>query len=126
MSQYRIACLRICFFFSEVLSSVEPGYLASLLPEKPPVNGESWQNVLQDVDKFIIPGLTHWHSPHFHAYFPTASSFPGIVGELFLSGLGVLSSDWVNILYFSINSLKVQNQHPNFNRVFSSNSNVSV
>lgn len=61
------------------------------------MDGESWQNILQDVDKVIVPGLTHWHSPHFHAYFPTANSFPGIVAELFLSGLGVLSKDWVRI-----------------------------
>ncbi|KAJ8969860.1 hypothetical protein NQ314_001544 [Rhamnusium bicolor] len=78
----------------EVISQVEPGYLKNDLSEKAPLTGEPWQDVLQDVDKFIVPGLTHWHSPHFHAYFPTANSFPGIVGELFLSGLGSLSKDW--------------------------------
>lgn len=78
-----------------MLSSVEPGYLTSLLPDQPPVTGEHWRKILQDVDKVIVPGLTNWHSPHFHAYFPTANSFPGIVGELFSSGLGILSKDWV-------------------------------
>lgn len=81
--------------FRQVLSSVEPGYLSAELPDKPPASGEPWQRLLRDVDKIIVPGLTHWHSPHFHAYFPTASSFPGIVGELILSGLGSLSKDWV-------------------------------
>ncbi|KAJ8939240.1 hypothetical protein NQ318_015198, partial [Aromia moschata] len=78
----------------EVISNVEPGYLKNELPEKVPDIGEPWQQVLQDVDKLIIPGFTHWHSPHFHAYFPTANSFPGVVGELFLSGLGSLSKNW--------------------------------
>ncbi|KAJ8973712.1 hypothetical protein NQ317_009306 [Molorchus minor] len=78
----------------DVISKVEPGYLKTKLPENVPPTGEPWQKVLQDVDRVIVPGLTHWHSPHFHAYFPTANSFPGIVGELFLSGLGCLSKDW--------------------------------
>ncbi|XP_023310643.1 aromatic-L-amino-acid decarboxylase-like [Anoplophora glabripennis] len=77
-----------------VMSNVEPGYLKKELPEETPLSGESWQKVLEDVDKVIVPGLTHWHSPNFHGYFPTANSFPGIVGELFLSGLGCISKDW--------------------------------
>ncbi|KAJ8969859.1 hypothetical protein NQ314_001543 [Rhamnusium bicolor] len=58
-----------------VLPSVQPGYLGELLPREPPQSGESWQDVLQDVDRIIMPGLTHWHSPNFHAYYPTAHSF---------------------------------------------------
>ncbi|CAG9854375.1 unnamed protein product [Phyllotreta striolata] len=77
-----------------VLPSVEPGYLKNEIPETAPPSGEQWRNVLSDVDRVILPGLTHWHSPHFHAYFPTANSFPGVVGELFLSGLGCVSTDW--------------------------------
>ncbi|KAJ8921111.1 hypothetical protein NQ315_015909 [Exocentrus adspersus] len=78
----------------DVISKVEPGYLKNELPETVPLRGESWHKVLEDVDKVILPGLTHWHSPHFHAFFPTANSFPGVVGELLLSGLGSLSKDW--------------------------------
>ncbi|KAG5880432.1 hypothetical protein JTB14_019942 [Gonioctena quinquepunctata] len=78
----------------EVLSSVEPGYLSNELPEKVPFSGEPWQNILPDVEKVIVPGLTHWTSPHFHAYFPTSNSYPGVVGELFSSGLGCISTDW--------------------------------
>ncbi|XP_056630309.1 aromatic-L-amino-acid decarboxylase-like isoform X1 [Diorhabda sublineata] len=77
-----------------VLPSVEPGYLKNEIPEIAPVSGEPWQKILPDVDRVVLPGLTHWHSPHFHAYFPTANSFPGVVGELFLSGLGSVSTDW--------------------------------
>ncbi|KAJ3653322.1 hypothetical protein Zmor_012580 [Zophobas morio] len=78
----------------KVLSSVEPGYLHQHLPQEPPQEGEPWQSLLQDVDRIIVPGLTHWHSPHFHAYYPTANSHPGIVGEILLSGLATISTDW--------------------------------
>lgn len=80
---------------SPVRSQVEPGYLQHKLPLQVPVYGEKWQNILQDIDKFIVPGLSNWHSPHFHAYYPTANSYPGIVAEIFVAGLGTLSSDWV-------------------------------
>ncbi|KAL1496931.1 hypothetical protein ABEB36_007981 [Hypothenemus hampei] len=78
-----------------VLPNVQPGYLGELLPEDPPQSGESWQDILQDVDKFIMPGLTHWQSPNFHAYYPTASSFPSIVGELIIAGFGMVGLSWI-------------------------------
>ncbi|CAG9825355.1 unnamed protein product [Phaedon cochleariae] len=69
-------------------------YLSNEIPETVPFSGQSWKHILPDVERVIVPGLTHWHSPHFHAYFPTANSYPGVVAELFLSGLGCLSMDW--------------------------------
>ncbi|KAJ8939238.1 hypothetical protein NQ318_015196 [Aromia moschata] len=78
-----------------VLSSVHPGYLGELLPPEPPQSGESWQDVLQDVDRIIMPGLTHWHSPNFHAYYPTAHSFPAVVGEMMSAGFGCVGLSWV-------------------------------
>ncbi|XP_030746673.1 aromatic-L-amino-acid decarboxylase-like [Sitophilus oryzae] len=78
-----------------VLSNVQPGYLGDLLPKDPPQNGESWRDVLQDVDRIIMPGITHWHSPHFHAYYPTAHSFPAVVGELMSAGFGVVGLSWI-------------------------------
>ncbi|KAH1024582.1 aromatic-L-amino-acid decarboxylase [Dendroctonus ponderosae] len=78
-----------------VLSNVEPGYLGDLLPKDPPQSGESWRDVLEDVDRIIMPGITHWHSPHFHAYYPTAQSFPSVVGELMSAGFGVVGLSWI-------------------------------
>ncbi|CAH1960114.1 unnamed protein product [Acanthoscelides obtectus] len=78
-----------------VLPSVHPGYLGELLPKEPPQTGESWQEVLQDVDRIIMPGLTHWHSPKFHAYYPTAHSFPAVVGEMMSAGFGCVGLNWV-------------------------------
>lgn len=75
---------------------MQPGYLGDLLPKEPPQTGESWQDVLQDVDRIIMPGLTHWHSPNFHAYYPTAQSFPSVVGEMISAGFGCVGLSWVS------------------------------
>lgn len=37
---------------------------------------------MADIERVIMPGVTHWHSPHFHAYFPTANSYPAIVAVI--------------------------------------------
>jgi aromatic-L-amino-acid decarboxylase len=78
------------------MADVDPGYLEDLIPQEPPQEGESWQQVLQDVDRIVMPGITHWVSPHFHAFFPTASSFPAIVGEMLSAGLGCVGLSWVS------------------------------
>lgn len=62
-----------------VLPEVQPGYLQPLIPDAAPVKPESWQDVMADIERVIMPGVTHWHSPRFHAYFPTANSYPAIV-----------------------------------------------
>src|SRR3989475_11986625 len=65
-----------------VLAQVEPGELKARLPAAPPEHGESMEAILADVDKLIVPALTHWSHPSFFAYFATSTSAPGIFGEL--------------------------------------------
>lgn len=77
-----------------VLSRVKPGETLSKLPEEAPENGETFHEMLRDVDEIIMPGITHWQSPRFHAYFPANSSFPSILGDLLSSGLGVQGMIW--------------------------------
>jgi len=84
------------FFSRPVLSNVQPGYLGDLLPKEPPQTGESWRDILQDVDRIIMPGITHWHSPNFHGYYPSGQSYPSVVGELMSAGLGVVGLSWVS------------------------------
>lgn len=67
-----------------VLPKVQPGYLAPLIPDSAPTKPESWQDVMADIERVIMPGVTHWHSPHFHAYFPTANSYPAIVAVIMI------------------------------------------
>src|SRR5712675_1701356 len=65
-----------------VLSQIEPGDLKAQLPATPPAQGEPMQRILADVDRLIVPALTHWNHPSFFAYFATSTSAPGIFGEL--------------------------------------------
>jgi aromatic-L-amino-acid decarboxylase len=77
-----------------VLSQVQPGEIKSQLPEAPPVNGEPFGQVMADVNNIIMPGITHWQSPNFYAYFPSNSSAPAVLGDLLSSGLGVQGMLW--------------------------------
>jgi aromatic-L-amino-acid decarboxylase len=77
-----------------VLSSVEPGQIRSKLPEEPPREGEPFDEILKDIDTVILPGITHWQSPNFFAYFPANASFPAMLGELLSAGLGVQGMLW--------------------------------
>ncbi|XP_063697544.1 3,4-dihydroxyphenylacetaldehyde synthase 2 [Culicoides brevitarsis] len=79
----------------QVLPSVEPGYLHQLLPNEMPEGSENWKDVMEDLNKFIMPGITHWQSPNFHAYYPTQTSYPSIVGEIMAAGLGVVGFSWI-------------------------------
>src|SRR6266481_9539820 len=65
-----------------VLAQIEPGDLKAQLPAAPPDQGESMEAILADVDRLIVPALTHWSHPSFFAYFATSTSAPGIFGEL--------------------------------------------
>lgn len=78
-----------------VLPSVQPGYLHQMIPKEVPEKSENWQDVLQDVERVIMPGVTHWHSPNFHAYYPTANSYPAIVGEMLSAGIGCIGFSWM-------------------------------
>ncbi len=77
-----------------VLSRSEPGEIRAMLPDSPPVNGESFEQILADFDEVIMPGITHWQSPNFFAYFPANTSGPSILGDLLSSGLGVQGMLW--------------------------------
>ena len=77
-----------------VLSRVSPGQVRALLPSCAPVQGESFEKILEDVEKIILPGITHWQSPNFFAYFPANTSGPSILGDLLSSGLGVQGMLW--------------------------------
>jgi aromatic-L-amino-acid decarboxylase len=65
-----------------VLARIEPGDLKAQLPGSPPEKGEPMEQIIADIDRLIVPALTHWSHPSFFAYFPTSASAPGIFGEL--------------------------------------------
>jgi aromatic-L-amino-acid decarboxylase len=77
-----------------VLSQVEPGQVRQALPVEAPAKGESFDAILQDINQVILPGVTHWQSPNFFAYFPANASGPSILGDLLSSALGVQGMLW--------------------------------
>ncbi len=77
-----------------VLAQVAPGNVYGSMPEHAPETAEAWGDILGDVDRIVMPGVTHWQSPDFFAYFPANSSGPAILGELLAAGLGVNGFLW--------------------------------
>jgi len=71
-----------------------PGETAALLPERAPEHAEPWEAVVADIERVILPGLTHWQSPAFFGYFPANISPPAVLGELLSAGLGVQGMLW--------------------------------
>jgi aromatic-L-amino-acid decarboxylase len=78
-----------------VLSRVKPGEVRSQLPDRAPETGEPFDAVLRDLDRVILPGITHWQAPGFFAFFPGNSSPPSVLGELVSAGLGVQGMLWI-------------------------------
>jgi aromatic-L-amino-acid decarboxylase len=77
-----------------VLSQAQPGQIRAALPPGPPVHGQPFEDMLADVQDLILPGLTHWQSPNFFAFFPANVSGPSVLGELLAAGLGVQGMLW--------------------------------
>ena len=77
-----------------VQSQANPGDVRAALPDSPPDQGESFDQILADVNQVILPGITHWQSPNFFGYFPANTSPPSILGELLAAGLGVQGMLW--------------------------------
>ena len=77
-----------------VLSRVEPGETRTALPASPPEEPEPFSAVLADLDAVLMPGLTHWQSPRFFAYFATTGAEPGVLAELLIAGLNQVGILW--------------------------------
>jgi aromatic-L-amino-acid decarboxylase len=78
-----------------VLSTVQPGWVREQLPGSAPEEGEPFEAILQDMDRVIMPGITHWQSPNFFAYFPANTSGPSVLAEMVSAGLGVQGMLWL-------------------------------
>lgn len=78
-----------------VLPTVEPGYLRPLIPENPPEEPEEWSAIQADVQAKIQPGLTHWQSPNFMAFFPAGVTYPSILGEMYSAAFTAPAFNWL-------------------------------
>src|SRR5205807_273636 len=77
-----------------VLAQVEPGDIRARLPASPPERGEPFADVLRDLDEILLPGVTHWQSPRFFAYFAASAGDPGILAELLAATLNSVGFLW--------------------------------
>jgi aromatic-L-amino-acid decarboxylase len=77
-----------------VLSRAEPGAIKAALPGSPPDEAEPFAAVLRDLDEILMPGITHWQSPRYFAYFPASAAEPGILAELLIAGLNQVGILW--------------------------------
>ncbi|HEY9232014.1 MAG TPA: pyridoxal-dependent decarboxylase [Blastocatellia bacterium] len=77
-----------------VLSQNQPGDVKRALPTAPPAAGEGFDRILEDLDRVIVPGMTHWNHPAFFAYFSNTGSGPGILGELLSAAFNINAMLW--------------------------------
>ncbi|MFN0242343.1 MAG: pyridoxal phosphate-dependent decarboxylase family protein [Planctomycetota bacterium] len=77
-----------------VQSRVEPGAIRAALPKTPPAQAEPFDDVLRDVERTVLPGLSHWQHPRFFGYFPSNGDLSSVLGDYLSTGLGVLGLAW--------------------------------
>jgi aromatic-L-amino-acid/L-tryptophan decarboxylase len=77
-----------------VAPDVRPGELIDRLPVQAPEKGEDINAILDDFRRLIVPGITHWNHPNFHAYFAISASGPGILGEMLAATMNVQHMLW--------------------------------
>jgi aromatic-L-amino-acid decarboxylase len=101
--QFRNYAHQLVDWMADYLENVErmpvkaqcaPGDIYRQLPEEAPAVGEDMDSIFQDFQKIILPGMTHWQSPRFFAYFPANSSFPSILAEMLTATLGAQCMKW--------------------------------
>jgi len=77
-----------------VRSQVEPGEIERQLPAAAPEEGQPFEEIFADFEKIIMPGMTHWQSPSWFAYFPANSSFPSVLAEMLTATLAAQCMIW--------------------------------
>ena len=77
-----------------VKSKVKPRDIFNKIPKNPPKKGESFSEILDDFKNIILPGMTHWQHPNFHAFFPANNSYPSILAEMIISTIGAQCMIW--------------------------------
>ena len=77
-----------------VMSRVGPGQIRAELPASPPQAPEGFEAILDDLDRVVVPGLSHWQHPRFFGYFPSNGELSSVLGDYLSTGLGVLGLSW--------------------------------
>jgi aromatic-L-amino-acid decarboxylase len=74
----------------QVMAQSAPGDIKAMLPPVPPTQGEPFTEIAADIDRVVMPGITHWQHPRFFGYFPSNGLYASVLGDLLSSGLGVI------------------------------------
>ena len=90
----RIADYRAGVAQFPVMSRSEPGAIKDALPAAPPETKECFDAILADLDRIVMPGLSHWQHPDFFGYFPSNGELSSVLGDYISTGLGVLGLNW--------------------------------
>jgi aromatic-L-amino-acid decarboxylase len=77
-----------------VMSGVRPGQIKSMLPATPPATGESFEAILADLDRVVMPGISHWQHPRFFGFFPSNGAPASVLADYVSTGLGVIGLSW--------------------------------
>jgi aromatic-L-amino-acid/L-tryptophan decarboxylase len=77
-----------------VLARVEPGAIKDAFPQLPPDSAESLDGLAEDLERLVVPGLSHWQHPRFFGYFPSNQSLESALGDLLSTGMGALGLSW--------------------------------
>ncbi|XP_042274544.1 histidine decarboxylase [Thunnus maccoyii] len=79
-----------------VIPDVKPGYMRELLPDTAPAEPEDWESIFNDIEKVIMPGVVHWQSPHMHAYYPSLTSWPSMLGDMLADAINCVGFTWAS------------------------------
>jgi aromatic-L-amino-acid decarboxylase len=90
----RIADYRATVAERPVMARTSPGEIKAALPADPPQTPESFEAILADLDRIVMPGLSHWQHPNFFGYFPSNGELSSVLGDYLSTGLGVLGLSW--------------------------------
>ena len=91
-----------------VYPAVSPGYLRNVLPTSAPVDGEPWEDIFADIERCIMPGVTHWQSPHMHAYFPALNSPASLLADMLADAINCLGFTWVRTIMWISHTCRVK------------------
>ncbi|CAN9507169.1 unnamed protein product [Ophioblennius macclurei] len=79
-----------------VIPDVKPGYMRELLPDSAPTEPEDWENIFNDIERVIMPGVVHWQSPRMHAYYPNLTSWPSMLGDMLADAINCVGFTWAS------------------------------
>uniref|UniRef100_A0A8C5FG97 Histidine decarboxylase n=1 Tax=Gadus morhua TaxID=8049 RepID=A0A8C5FG97_GADMO len=80
----------------KVIPEVKPGYMRELLPDCAPSEPDSWDSIFKDIERVIMPGVVHWQSPHMHAYYPSLTSWPSMLGDMLADAINCIGFTWAS------------------------------